>query len=85
MAQSGGAHDQVARTPRTAWLFDVDGVLTDPERKIVAESALFDELIRRLTHGEPVGLNTGRSAEFIVAAVLDPLERHAPDRGSCAG
>jgi len=65
--------------PRTAWLFDVDGVLTDPERKVVAEEALFDELLLRLAKGEPVGLNTGRSVPFIVEGVLEPLEARASD------
>lgn len=72
-------------TPLTAWLFDVDGVLTDPERKIVADLALFDELICRLRAGEPVGLNTGRSLEVIGETVLDPLERRLSDRSLLAG
>jgi hydroxymethylpyrimidine pyrophosphatase-like HAD family hydrolase len=67
-------------TPATAWLFDVDGVLTEPEHKTVREPALFDELIRRLARGEPVGTNTGRSLTFLEAEVLDPLEARVPDR-----
>ncbi|HEX6816813.1 MAG TPA: hypothetical protein VF120_00420, partial [Ktedonobacterales bacterium] len=62
-----------------AWLFDVDGVLTDPEIKRVTRPALYDELSLRLMHGEPVGLNTGRSLLFI-EGVLAPLEEHIPDR-----
>jgi hydroxymethylpyrimidine pyrophosphatase-like HAD family hydrolase len=59
-------------------LFDVDGVLTDPELKRVTQSAIFDELLRRLVRDEPVGFNTGRSLPFIVDQVLAPLERRAP-------
>jgi hypothetical protein len=65
---------------RVAWLFDVDGVLTDPERKVVTRPALFDELARRLRAGEPVGLNTGRSLEFVVERILEPLEAHVGER-----
>jgi phosphoserine phosphatase len=77
MASGDVIVDRRQPTPRTAWLFDVDGVLTDPERKIVAEEALFDEILRRLRRDEPVGLNTGRSLDFIAKAVLAPLENRA--------
>lgn len=78
------ASDQPANrertSPPTAWLFDVDGVLTEPELKTVREPALFDELIRRLARGEPVGTNTGRSLTFLSAGLLDPLEARVADR-----
>jgi hypothetical protein len=67
-------------TPAIAWLFDVDGVLTEPELKTVREPALFDELIRRLARGEPVGTNTGRSLTFLSTGLLDPLEARVADR-----
>jgi hydroxymethylpyrimidine pyrophosphatase-like HAD family hydrolase len=60
--------------PRFAWLFDVDGVLTDPEAKRVVLPEIFDELIRRLQRNEPIGLNTGRSTDFMVNEILKPLE-----------
>lgn len=62
------------KKPQTAWLFDIDGVLTDPEKKRVTNPKIFEELIRRLKIDEPVGLNTGRSLDFIINEVLDPLE-----------
>jgi len=61
--------------PHTAWLFDVDGVLTDPEKKKVTRQEIFDELIKRLEIGDPIGLNTGRSLDFIINEVLEPLEK----------
>ncbi|HEV2238513.1 MAG TPA: hypothetical protein VGR57_17780 [Ktedonobacterales bacterium] len=67
-------------TPAVAWLFDVDGVLTEPEHKTVREPALFAELIRRLARGEPVGTNTGRSLTYLSSGLLDPLEALVPDR-----
>ncbi len=70
---------EMPERPATAWLFDVDGVLTDPELKRVTRPALYDELILRLMRDEPVGLNTGRSLRFI-EGVLAPLEEHIPDK-----
>lgn len=67
-------------TPHTAWLFDIDGVLTDPEKKKVTRPEIFDELINRLKIEEPVGLNTGRSLDFIINEVLEPLEKRIKDR-----
>lgn len=56
-----------------AYLFDVDGVLSDPIEKKVTETKLFNEIIARLQKGEPVGLNTGRSTEWMVQRVITPL------------
>lgn len=64
----------------TAWLFDVDGVLTHPEQKTVTQSAIYDELLARLQLHQPVGLNTGRSSVFI-EQVLMPLETRVRERG----
>lgn len=69
-----------ATHPNIAWLFDIDGVLTDPEAKYVTQSKIFDELIKRLGKSEPVGLNTGRSLSSITTQILDPLETKIKDR-----
>lgn len=63
-----------AMQPARAYLFDVDGVLTDPEAKRIVLRDIFAELIKRLKRNEPVGFNTGRSLDFIIEQVLDPLE-----------
>lgn len=54
-------------------LFDVDGVLTDPIERRVTEPKLLSEIIRRLTDGEPVALNSGRSTEWVLENVVTPL------------
>lgn len=63
------------KQPSRAYLFDVDGVLTNPEAKRVEQEAIFDELVKRLLNGYPVGLNTGRALEFVIEEVLKPLEK----------
>jgi HAD superfamily hydrolase (TIGR01484 family) len=63
-----------------AWLFDVDGVLTNPAEKRIVESQIFDEIIARLKRNEPIGLNTGRSIDFVIEQVLNPLEARIEDK-----
>jgi hydroxymethylpyrimidine pyrophosphatase-like HAD family hydrolase len=59
-----------------AWLFDVDGVLTNPQEKKIVESKIIEFLIKILSSGELIGLNTGRSLEFVEKEVLEPLQNH---------
>lgn len=47
-----------------AFLFDVDGPLTDPEAHQVTEPELLDIIAAKLDGGIPVGLNTGRATEW---------------------
>lgn len=66
--------------PLKAYLFDVDGVLTNPEVKKVEQLKIFDELEKRLEIGYPVGLNTGRSLKFIIEQILKPLEKRVTNK-----
>ena len=61
--------------PLTAFLFDVDGVLTPiGKQPKVQNPYLFREITKRLRMGMPIGFNTGRSSIFLKEKVLDPLE-----------
>jgi hydroxymethylpyrimidine pyrophosphatase-like HAD family hydrolase len=64
---------EVVKSVKTAYLFDVDGVLTDPAEKRVVEEGLFDEIDKRLKKGEPVGLITGRSNVWTMERMVKPL------------
>ncbi len=76
-----GKKDKVnIKQPPVAYLFDVDGVLTNPETKQVEHPEIFDELIKRLQQGIPIGLNTGRSSDFMIEQILDPLESRITDK-----
>lgn len=55
-----------------AWLFDVDGVITNPELK-KANPQIIKKLLEILERGEILGFNTGRSLEFVIEEVLRPL------------
>lgn len=56
-------------------LLDIDGVVTNPSEKRITNEKLLDEFILRLQAREVVGFNTGRSLEWMMQEVLDPLER----------
>lgn len=56
-----------------AWLFDVDGVITNPEQKRITEPQILTEIVKRLKNGEPVALVTGRSIDFMRQRVVEPL------------
>lgn len=61
-----------AKLNRTAYLFDVDGVLSEPKYKVVPEE-LISQLINLLQEGNPVGLNTGRSIAWINERLLTSM------------
>ena len=70
---------EVEKTIEHAWLFDVDGVITNPEQKKVTEPAILDEIAKRLKTQEPVALVTGRSIDFMRERVIDPLIERVGD------
>jgi len=54
-------------------IFDVDGVITNPQEKRVTEPEILDEIIKRLERKEPVALNTGRSLVWMIDRVINSL------------
>lgn len=65
-----------------AWVFDVDGVITNPSEKKVTEPEILDEIAQKLTGGEPVALNTGRSLSWMTDRVINPLLEKVKDKKS---
>lgn len=68
------------RIAKTAWVFDVDGVITNPQEKKITEPEILDQIIKRLDQGEPVALNTGRPLVWIIDKVINPLLEKTADR-----
>jgi len=64
----------------TAYLFDVDGVLTDPREKRVIETELFTKIIVLLRSQYAVCLNTGRSTGWIKKQFISPLLDRITDK-----
>lgn len=64
----------------TAWVFDVDGVITNPQEKKITEPEILEEIIKRLGKGEPVVLNTGRSIAWMKDRIQNPLTEKIKDK-----
>lgn len=63
-----------------AYIFDVDGVLTDPIQKQITRPELLTLLVKILAEDNTVALNTGRSLSWVVARIIIPLERIISDK-----
>lgn len=75
---------ETRRHVENAYLFDVDGVLSDPREKRVTEEGIYTRVIERLQRGEPVGLNTGRSTEWMEERIIRPLLEKLQDKSVLA-
>lgn len=64
----------MSNNPSHAWLFDVDGVITHPDKKQRADTQILEEITKMLTKGQPVALITGRSLEWLVEKIILPLK-----------
>lgn len=53
-----------------AFLFDVDGVISDPKEKKVTNIGIIDDIVRRLESGKPIALNSGRSNSWMMERVF---------------
>jgi len=70
--------------PKFAWMLDVDGVITDIREKS-ADPEVINGLAGKLSVGEPVVLNTGRSLEFTKERVLKLIEEQVPEKKMLEG
>jgi hypothetical protein len=61
-----------------AELYDVDGVLTDPLEK-QPDERLITDIVEKLQQGIPIGLNTGRSTEWVNERVIPRLRDQIGD------
>lgn len=53
------------------FVFDIDGVITHPSKKINTEPEILNHIIEKLKIGDPVALNTGRSLAWIGEKVIN--------------
>lgn len=63
----------------SVWIFDVDGVITDLQKKQVQTPQLFPLLTKRLENREPVIFNTGRDINWVLERVIKPWQESAPE------
>ena len=62
-----------------AWIFDLDGVVTDLQKKKITNPRILEYMTQFLQKKEPVCLNTGRSLEFIRQEVFNSLLSYLPE------
>ncbi len=75
-----GLVKEYRRKVAQAWLFDIDGPITDPFAKKVIHDDVIASIITLLSKGEPVCLNTGRSLSWASEKVVDALENLTQDK-----
>lgn len=63
----------------TAWMFDVDGVATDPETKQLDRDEISEFIADRIKAGEPVGLITGRALKWVMDRVVPKIKNRISD------
>jgi hydroxymethylpyrimidine pyrophosphatase-like HAD family hydrolase len=66
------------KIPTEIWVFDVDGVITDPATKTVLHSKIIELIEQRLQSKTPICLNTGRSAEWIKTTIISHFKANTP-------
>lgn len=64
----------------TAWIFDVDGVLSDPIEKKPTQPQLLIKLADILKQNRIIALNTGRSLEWVKNRILTYLEQNITEK-----
>jgi len=62
-----------------AWVFDVDGVLSNLQTRQVSEPTLLPTLVKILEQGDRIAFNTGRTTIWIEERVLTPLKKLLSD------
>src|SRR3989344_3211882 len=71
----------MSQTIAHAFLFDVDGVITDPAEKKVTQKGLIEAIAERLDSDEVVTLNTGRSISWLSEkGIFRELETSVKDK-----
>ncbi len=68
------------KTPKYCFIFDVDGVITNPAEKKVTEKGLIETIAQKLDKGDIVTLNTGRSLSWMMDRVIKPIEDVVKDK-----
>ncbi len=80
MNNKTGLNPEMKNPVQAAFIFDVDGVITNPREKRVTKVELLERLATELELNTPVILNTGRSNEWMIERVILPLKDKLNDK-----
>lgn len=75
-----GLVPETRQTVSEAYIFDVDGPLSDPKEHKVIEKELLTIISDRLEQGLPVGLNTGRDTKWVMDNLISDLLPHLKNK-----
>ncbi len=64
-----------------AWLFDVDGVITNLATRKVEYPQIIQKIVEKLQNNEPVGIITGRALPWLYNGVLSEIEDQTKPQG----
>lgn len=59
-----------------SWIFDVDGVILNPQERKVTRPKIIDEILERLARQDSVAIITGRSLPKLQQEVISLIEAH---------
>lgn len=62
-----------------AYLFDVDGVLTNPQNRLINKPELISFLVAKLQQGVPLGFISGRGMLWLRSSIVKVLENYLSD------
>lgn len=68
------------KTAKAAWIFDIDGVITNLQMKTVNNPKILDLIAQKLNDNEPVALNTGRGLDWTIKNVINPIIHYVSDK-----
>jgi hypothetical protein len=64
----------------TAWIYDIEGVVTNPNDKNANRPQILEQIANELKGGKPVAFNTARSSSWLIEHVINPLLELIQDR-----
>lgn len=79
LIREGISSSEKLKTVPQVWVFDIDGVLTDPKEKRITKPEILQQLVQRLENHEPIALISGRAFKWVMERIVDRLREHISD------
>lgn len=73
MQKSSDLNPEIKKQVQTAFIFDVDGVITDPKEKRITNHKIVDLIIKLINKGNFVAFNSGRDTNWVKNSVLNSI------------
>jgi len=80
MTSQSDLNREISNSVQTAYIFDVDGVITDPKEKKVTQPQIIDLIIHEIEKGNFLAFNSGRNTNWVKKMVIEPLTDKIVDK-----